>query len=165
MSRTRRLVAIVVGALVALAPGLVGACFAVFGSGFVNADGTPDNPPIRGAALFLLASPLLLACLLGYYAVAIEFLSRLVRLSFGWLLSASVAAALALWVWLLVREGNPSWEDIVNTGILSAVVAILLAGGSLASWLVLRSGHNTPLHPTAGLRLLREGAVASPRRG
>jgi len=148
------MVASLVGATVALAPGVLGACYMVFGPGFVNPDGTPDNPPMRGAGVFLLASPLLFGIVAVFYAVAIQVLFRVGRLSAAYLSSVSISAGAAFWIWMVVRAGSVSWDDAVGIAVLSGIVAVLLVGGSLASWLVLRAGHNKPLHPPAGLNVL-----------
>ena len=165
MSRIRRGVASLVGAAVALAPGVLGACYTVFGPGFVNPDGTPDNPPMRAAGVFLLASPLLFGILAAFYGVAIQALFRAGRLSATPLSLVSIAAGVAFWIWMLVRAGSVSSGDAVGIAVLSGIVALLLTGGSLASWLVVRAGHNKPLHPPAGLNVLSEGDAALPRRG
>lgn len=139
MSWMRKTLAALLGATIALAPGMLGACYTVFGPLSLNPDGTPDNPPMRGAGLFLLASPFLFGILLMFYAISIELLQRASRLSRISLCSTSLAAAVGLWFWLVVREGDVSTEDAVGITILSAVVGALLLAGALASWVVLRS--------------------------
>jgi len=148
MSWMRRTLGALLGATVALTPGVLGACYTVFGPLSLNPDGAPDNPPMRGAGLFLLASPPLFGILLMFYALSIHLLHWAARLSRTSLCSTSLAAAVALWFWLVVREGEVSTGDALGITIISAVVGALLLAGALASWAVLRSGPNTQLQPT-----------------
>lgn len=148
MDWTRKIAAALAGATVALAPGVLGACYTVFGPTPLNPDGTPDNPPLRGAAFFLLASPLLFAVVSLFYGLSIHLLHRAVRLSLFSLCAASLAATTVLWVWLVVRAGEISIDGTVETTIVSTAVAAVLLFGSLASWIVLRRVPNEALQPT-----------------
>ncbi len=165
MSWMRKTLAALLGATVALTPGVLGACYTVFGPLSLNPDGTPDNPPMRGAGLFLLASPLLFGTLLMFYVTNIQVLQWAARLSRTSLCSTSLAAAVALWFWLVVREGDVSTDDAVGITILSGVVGALLLAGALACWVVLRSGPNKPLQPTRAAQPngQREPAGSGPR--
>jgi hypothetical protein len=148
MSLMHKTLGALLGATVALTPGVLGACWTVFGPLSLNPDGIPDNPPMRGAGLFLLASPFLFGILFMFYALSIQLLHWAARLSRNSLCSTSLAAAAALWVWLVVREGGLSTDGAVPVTILSAVVGALMLAGALVSWLALRPGPNKPLQPT-----------------
>jgi hypothetical protein len=137
MVSLRKTLAALLGATVALAPGVMGACYTVFGPILVNPDGTPDNPPMRGAGLFLLASPVLFVILVAFYALTIQLLHRVARLSRASICSVGLAAAAALWVLLVIREGELSSDTAIGITVVSAVIASCLLAGSLASWIVL----------------------------
>lgn len=127
-----------VAAIAALAVPVGLALALVFGPPSVNPDGSPDNAPVRGAALFLFVSPVLLLLLACYFSLAAGVLQRLRPISLPALLACNLLPSLGVG-FLFGIHGLRTFgtrDAAISLALFGAFSLGFLGLGSLAWWLV-----------------------------
>ncbi|EHL21204.1 hypothetical protein KYG_19158 [Acidovorax sp. NO-1] len=100
---------------------------------FMNADGTPDNAPIRGAGILILISPLIFVLLsAGTFSIA-ALLQRFNRLTPRSLATIAVATSLCLAV-LMVLSRPFGWRDQLYYMACFSVFLLVTFGTSTLVW-------------------------------
>ena len=145
-------VAAFVASVAAIIVPVCGGLWYVFGPPVLNADGSPDNAPIRGAGLFLFASPILALVLVGYFAVAPLLLRRIHRLTLSALVALNIVPSLAVALLFGVPafRGFGPLDGAILFGLFGGFSILFLGVGSAAWWLVAPSqGSSAGFHPPA----------------
>jgi len=118
-----------------------------FGPPILNADGSPDNAPVRSAALLLFASPVFLLLLSAYYAIAPVVVQRIHRRTLGALVVFNLvpSSGLALLLGVQGLRAFGLLDGAISFGLFGLFSITFLTVGSVAWWLIAPPQAHTPV--------------------
>ena len=100
---------------------------------YLNADGTPDNAPVRGAGVFILLSPVLFVLITAFAFFGGLLLRRFGQLKPKALLLIVVLLSIAGGA-LFARDMPFGWKDTLISFLVFAALVFVASGLSALAW-------------------------------
>ena len=135
---SQRAVAALAASIAAFIVPVGGGLWLVFGPPVLNADGSPDNAPVRSAALLLFVSPAFVLVLTAYFAIAPAILRRVHRVTLGALAAVNLLPSVAIAL-LFGAQGLRAFGPVdgaIAFGLFGLFSLAFLGIGSTTWWLI-----------------------------